>query len=146
MTRTFAAVLGLSPTGLYAVRELGTAGIRVLGVDSSRQPGSYSRHLTAGPGFILGRDEETLIRLLSAAEQEGARGVLMPTRDLYIEFVVRNASRLRARYDFQSSYTPLTYAAIVDKGRFAELCRTHGLAAPAFWERESSGLAHWPTA
>ena len=142
MTKTFAAVLGLSPTGLYAVRELGEVGVRVLGVDSSRQPGCYSKHLTAGPGCLLERDEEALIeKLLTAAEQEGARGVLMPTRDAYIEFVTRNAARLRARYDFQSSYTPETYAAIVDKGRFTELCRAHGLAAPAFWACESSELA-----
>ena len=142
MTSAFAVVLGLSPTGLYVVRELGEAGIRSLGVDSTRQPGYYSKHLTAGPGCILERDEETLIaRLLAAAEQEGTRGVLMPTNDVYIEFVTRNAARLKACYDFQASYTPEAYAAIVDKGRFTELCRAHGLAAPAFWECSSSGLA-----
>lgn len=142
MTRTFAAVLGLSPTGLYVVRELGEAGIRVLGADSARQPGCYSKHLASGLGCILEGNEETLIaRLLAAAEEEGARGVLIPTSDDYIEFVTRNASRLRAHYDFQASYTPDAYAAIVDKSRFAELCRTHGLAAPAFWKCASSGLA-----
>ena len=41
MAKAFAAVLGMSPTGLYAVRELGEAGIRVLGVDTARQAGGY---------------------------------------------------------------------------------------------------------
>lgn len=142
MGETFAAVLGLSPTGLYAVRELGEAGIRVLGVESRRQPGCYSKYLTAGPGCIIEPDEEkTVTRLLEASRQEGARGVLMPASDLYIEFVVRNASRLAERYDFQSSYSQESYTSIVDKGRFNELCRAHGMAAPAFWECESSGLA-----
>lgn len=141
MADTFAAVLGLSPTGLYAIRELGEAGVRVLGVDSSRQPGGYSRHLNAGPGLILESAEEaTVERLLAAAEQEGARGVLVPTSDFYIEFTVRNAARLAARYDFQASYSRETYASIVDKARFNELCRAHGLAAPAFWEVGPSGL------
>jgi predicted ATP-grasp superfamily ATP-dependent carboligase len=138
----FAVVLGLSPTGLYAVRELGEAGVRVLGVESSRQPGCYSKHLTVAPGFLLSvGDDETAASLLAVAEREGTRGVLIPASDAYIEFVVRNASRLAARYDFQQSYNAESYSAFVDKARFAELCRTHGVAAPAYHERDASALA-----
>lgn len=142
MPEAFAVVLGLSPTGLYAVRELGEAGVRVLGVESGRQPGCYSKHLTVAPGFLLATsDEETVARLLSVAEREGTRGVLIPASDAFIEFVVRNASRLAARYDFQESYDAESYSAFVDKARFAELCRAHGVAAPACFERDAASLA-----
>ena len=142
MPDSFAVVLGLSPTGLYAARELGEAGVRVLGVESSRQPGCLSKHLTAAPGLILERDEnETVEKLLAVAEREGARGVLIPTSDAYIEFVVQNASRLSARYDFQSSYNAEAYAAFIDKERFADLCRAHGVSAPVFRRSAASGLA-----
>ena len=40
-----AVVMGLSPTGLYAVRELGRAGITVTGVASGWQAGHASRYL-----------------------------------------------------------------------------------------------------
>ena len=142
MAKAFAAVLGMSPTGLYAVRELGEAGIRVLGVDTARQAGGYSKHLAADLGCLLEPDERVLTdRLLAVAEREGARGVLMPTSDSYIEFIARNASRLSAHYDFQSSYASATFSSIVDKGRFTGLCSAHGLDAPSFWETKSPDLA-----
>ena len=57
-TLPFAVVLGLSPTGLYAVRELGRAGVPVFGASRSPQCGNASRFLTASfvhadPSVIL---------------------------------------------------------------------------------------------
>lgn len=142
MKDPFAAVLGLSPTGLYAIRELGAEGIPVLGLDGSRQPGGYSRYLNAGPRLIIESGEARAVaRLLDASERHGARGVLIPTSDAYIEFVVRNAGALSARYDFQASYTSGAAAQLMDKGRFTTLCREHGVEAPAFWRCGSTELA-----
>ena len=43
-----AVVLGLSPTGLYAMRELAAAGYGVLGVSDELAPGLWSRRATLG--------------------------------------------------------------------------------------------------
>jgi predicted ATP-grasp superfamily ATP-dependent carboligase len=141
----FAVVLGLSPTGLYAVRELGREGIAVFGVENSVQAGSFSRYLTG----LLPEDERLLERLLELARQRGQCGVLIPTSDLYIEWVVQYRKELAEGFVFQGSYQQPVYQALVHKGGFSRLCKEHGLESPLQWEcnteeieRISSGVVY----
>jgi predicted ATP-grasp superfamily ATP-dependent carboligase len=91
----FAVVLGLSPTGLYVIRELGAAGIPVLGVTQSLEAGRYSRFLNMTPKTLIESTEGRLVeQLLALAEKAENRGVLIPASDYFIEFVVRHAEEL----------------------------------------------------
>ena len=127
----FVVVLGMSPTGLYAVREIGQTGISVYVVDSERLAAGYSRYLTASGGWIVAEnDEELKQKLLDLAETEKRPGILIPTSDKYIEFVVDHGESLTGNYRFQKSYRDGSYERIVDKGCFAQLCAEHRIPHP----------------
>jgi D-aspartate ligase len=92
---SFAMVLGLSPTGLYVIRELGQAGIRVMGADANIQAGYYSKYLYHGLTPIADDEPERFIaQLIEIAQKEGQRGVLIPSSDTYIETFVLYAQQL----------------------------------------------------
>ncbi|MEZ5645269.1 MAG: hypothetical protein R3E99_08985 [Burkholderiaceae bacterium] len=125
-------VLGLSPTGLYAVRELGRAGVPVLGVCREWQPGCTSRYLT---GCIVEPDEaRRLQRLMAHFPADTPRAVLIPTSDQDIEFIARHADLLSERFVFQSSYaTEQVAQTLLTKERFYALCEAEGVAYPRLW-------------
>ncbi|MCB2017003.1 MAG: hypothetical protein KDF54_05770 [Hydrogenophaga sp.] len=128
---TPAVVLGLSPTGLYAVRELGRAGVPVLGVSREWQPGSASRHLS---GRIVEPDESRLLqRLMSHFPTDAPRPVLIPTSDQDIEFIARHADTLSQRFVFQASYAQEQVQTLLTKERFYALCEAEGVAYPRLW-------------
>ena len=129
---TPAVVLGLSPTGLYAVRELGRAGVPVLGVSREWQPGCTSRYLD---GCLIEADEERRLRRLMAHFPAGTpRAVLIPTSDQDIEFIARHADLLSQRFVFQSSYaTEQVVQTLLTKERFYALCEAEGVAYPRLW-------------
>lgn len=129
---TPAVVLGLSPTGLYAVRELGRAGVPVLGVSRGWQPGCTSRYLS---GCIVEPDEaRRLQRLLAHFPACTPRPVLVPTSDQDIEFIARHAAHLSPRFVFQSSYaTERVVQTLLTKESFYELCEAEGVAYPRLW-------------
>ena len=126
-----AVVLGLSPTGLFACRELYRAGRRVLGVDSAPTCGAHSRTLQAC--WRVDADEELLRRLAQLASHQAAPPVLLPANDRYIEFVSRHGAALAANFLFPDCYTGIV-SELLDKQRFHRLCQRHGMAAPAVWE------------
>ena len=138
----FVVVLGMSPTGLYAVRELGQVGIRVYTADTERMCAGYSRYLNSEQGWLVAQnDEDLLLRLQRLAAKEKRPGVLLPTSDKYIEFVVKKASQLQENYRFQKSYADGSYERIVDKGKFAQLCNEHKIPHPQTWTLHGSELA-----
>lgn len=143
MTNTTpAVVLGLSPTGLYAVRELGRAGVPVLGVSREWQPGCTSKYLAA---CIVEPDEaRRLARLLAHFPADTPRAVLIPTSDQDIEFIARHADALSQRFVFQSSYaTERVVQTLLTKERFYALCEAQGVAYPRLWRclpHELAGL------
>lgn len=138
---TPAVVLGLSPTGLYAVRELGRAGVPVVGVCSEWQTGSASRYLTA---CIVEPDETRRLERLMRQFPEGSpKAVLIPTSDKDIEFIAAHADLLSARFVFQASYTQDVVHTLLTKERFYALCEAHGVAYPKLWRclpQELGGL------
>ena len=139
-----AVVLGLSPTGLYAIRELGRAGIPVLGVAAEPQTASRSRYLTHRPGRLIEPDEtRRLQRLLEMFPADEPAPVLLPTSDQDIDFVIRHADVLRGRFLFQESYVDGVCDRVFGKAPFYAACRAFGLDAPAYREApvdELSGL------
>ena len=97
-----AYVLGLSPTGLYVIRELGAEGIPVIGVGSEFQCGAASRYLV---DVILEPDEDRrLERLIRRAGNADLKPVLIPTSDQDLEFIIRHSQRLADTFVFQASY------------------------------------------
>jgi D-aspartate ligase len=132
-------VLGLSPTGVYVIRELGNVGIPVVGVSNSLEPGRYSHYLSAPP-IIEKNPKALLARLLEIGSASQRTLVLIPTSDLFIEFLVRHRESLAPRFRFQESYNREVYSAIVDKRSFSELCIRHRVDHPRCWVRTSSEL------
>jgi predicted ATP-grasp superfamily ATP-dependent carboligase len=127
-----AIVLGLSPTGLYAVRELARSGIPVLGVGRSGEPGMASRYLRSPGGrWEVGNQSELLQRLL-AMPFPGAKPVLFPTNDTYIEFLFQNQEALSSRFTFAPAYHGLAQT-LMDKRLLHQLCVEEGIPTPRVW-------------
>ena len=129
-----AVVMGLSPTGLYAVRELGRAGISVTGMASSIQAGSSSRYLAH---LITAASPEARLKALLdrfPAQGEGASAVLIPTSDEDIAFIASHQAALGKRFAFQASYTDGTAETVLTKERFYALCEEMGIAYPRLWK------------
>lgn len=128
-----AVVMGLSPTGLHVVRELGRAGVRVTGVCRELQPGTASRYLA---DCIREPDRARLLeRLLQRFPRRGpaARPVLIPCSDEDVEFVQENAAALAAHFAFQASYADGLAGRIMTKETFYALCDRHAVPYPRFW-------------
>lgn len=127
-------VLGLSPTGLYAVRELSRAGFPIFGVADQTNCGSSSRFLTHPERRWLIKEDKTLVeKLLQLARQEDLHPILLPTSDKYIEFIANNYTVLNEHFIIQPSYSPEYVFDLLEKGRFYQLCEQHGLDAPGIW-------------
>ena len=130
-------VLGLSPTGLYAIRELGRAGFPVLGVTDSSACAAGSRFLTHPDRFWLIREQaELLQRLLDLGKSAATPPVLLPTSDRYIEWLADHYTALVDSFILQESYRPDKVFDLLDKGRFYKLCAEHGVPAPGIWYPE----------
>lgn len=139
---TPAVVLGLSPTGLYAIRELGRRGVPVLGVGAEAQSAARSRFLTWGPRRIIEPDEtRRLARLLEAFPEGGAGAVLIPTSDQDIDFVVRHREILSTRFVMAPCYTDGAYERVLSKASFYAACLDAGVPTPAYWEARTRNLA-----
>jgi len=130
-----AVVMGLSPTGLHAVRALADAGVAVTGMGAGAAPGRWSRRLS---GVIPETDPE---RRLAALERLPEGAVLIPCSDAEVDFVIAHAPRLARRFAFQASYGDGLAATIMDKDGFAGLCRDHGIAHPESRHCDAAGLA-----
>jgi len=127
-----AVVLGLSATGLYAIRELGVAGIPVIGIGTTRQCGAASRYLQH---VIIEPDESRrLVALRKLVSGTVAKPVLIPTSDQDLEFIIRNSEELAEDFAFQGSYVDGQAAKILDKSTFYRLCDTHDVTYPALHE------------
>lgn len=125
-----AIVLGLSPTGLFACRELHRAGRRVLGVDSGPACGSHSATLAARWQVD---DADLPRRLAGLASRQPRPPLLLPTNDRYIEFLCRHAAALAQDFCFAEAYLGLANT-LLDKRLFHRLCQHHGLVVPGVWE------------
>ena len=124
-----AVVLGLSPTGLYVVRELGRAGVPVLGASESWGPAAASRYVTLGT--LVEPDEarrrDALVERFAGHER---KAVLLPSSDQDVEFVARHAEALSEAFVFQASYRDGLADLLMTKAAFYERCVAAGLEPP----------------
>lgn len=131
-------VLGLSPTGLYAVRELARAGFQILGVTHESSCATASNYLSHPDRFWQINDDRKLLeRLIDVGSTEIRRPILLPTSDRYIEFLVDNFMALTKVFIVQNSYDPDFVFDLLEKGRFYKLCAEHAVPAPGIWHPES---------
>ncbi len=140
-----AVVLGLSPTGLYAARELGGMGVRCLGVEREFACASLSRVFRRGDGVWHEPDPARLLeRLRAYAERLPQQPVLIPTSDYYIDFTMRHFAALSRHFALADGYREVA-GALLDKAKFHALCTRHSAAAPRVWQvANTSALADLP--
>ena len=129
-------VLGASPTGLYAVRELAKAGLQVAVADVAGGCAFSSRHVAGGGRTFMGDLPAIEQWLLGLAAAVGKQPVLLPTSDLFIEFLVEHRDRLAAGFKFAACHDGLA-AELLDKSLFHQLCGRHGVPTPGVWPAES---------
>lgn len=138
MSRAFdAIVLGASPTGLYAVRELAQAGLRVALADTAAGCAFHSRYLPDNPDAVCRGDVAQVAAWLlrTAAAQPGTPLVLVPSNDLFIEFLLQHGAGLPANVRYAGGYQGLA-AELLDKARFHALCAAHGMPTPGVWQAQ----------
>ncbi|SFQ62890.1 Predicted ATP-dependent carboligase, ATP-grasp superfamily [Roseivivax halotolerans] len=124
-------VLGLSPTGLYAVREAARAGYSVLGVGAPGAPGLWSRYLS--DRIAADTAEARVTAILDRVSVGGPKPVLIVTSDQDLEAVVERAEALSGHVHLQGSYTDGLAGRIMDKDSFYRLCDAQGVAYPSLW-------------
>ena len=124
-------VLGLSVTGLYAVREAARAGFSVLGVGAPGAPGLWSRHLAGrvAGDTAAGRVDEILSRF---PESTGRKPVLIVTSDQDLEEVTLRAATLSRHVHLQPSYVDGSARRILEKDSFYRLCQSQGVSYPDY--------------
>lgn len=126
-----AFVLGLFDTGLMAVRSLGRAGIRVIGVDADpRMPGFKSRYCAARQCPDPVAQPDALVDFLcTEARAAGRRGMLFPASDAHVLFVSRKREALSAYFDFALPPADVVEA-ILNKRAQYELAVRAGIPNP----------------
>lgn len=124
-------VLGLSPTGLYAVREAGRAGFSVLGVGAPGAPGLWSRFLA--DRISAARAEDRVAAILERAGRARRKPVLIVTSDQDLEAVLARADALGDVVHLQGAYRDGLAGRIMDKDAFYGLCEAQGIAYPGLW-------------
>ena len=127
-----AVVLGLSPTGLYVVRELGRAGIPVVGVSAELQCGGWSRYLQ---GSIREPSEDLrLAKLMRFGEEASRQSVLIAASDQDIDFVIRHAKSLSQYFKIQASYLDGVAERLMTKSSLYQLSSKFGIPTPRYVE------------
>ena len=138
-----AVVLGLSPTGLHVVRELGRQGISVVGVAAQTQAGSFSRYLSAKITELSPeRRLDMLCQMFPVLELSKGiwKPVLIPTSDQDVCLIIDNIERLSQHFSFQLSYSDGLASRIMDKERFYEMCASYGVEFPRIWKGTVSDM------
>lgn len=135
-------VLGLSPTGLYAVREAARAGYSVMGVGAPGAPGLWSRFLSlrVSADTPAARVEAIVQRVPPG---DGDKPVLIVTSDQDLEAVIVRADDLANRVHLQGSYMDGLAARIMDKDKFYRLCAAQGVAYPSLWAADVAQAAEY---
>lgn len=130
-----AIVLGASPTGLYAVRELAKAGLSVAVADVASGCTFQSRYVRDVGRRFCGELPAVETWLLERASAGTGSPVLVPTNDIFIEYVLGNAARLAESFCFASAYQGVAFR-LLDKLAFHALCKDHDMATPGVWHAE----------
>ena len=128
-------VLGASPTGLYAIREASKFGFDVAVADTGVGCAFYSKYVRTGNRRFRGSFEEIEAWLSGLASDAQDKPVLIPTNDVFIEFLVEQFEMLKDRFRMPAAYSGLA-AKLLDKKQFHEICVEHGVATPRVWSAD----------
>lgn len=134
-----AIVFGLSPTGLYAIRELGRAGIPVYAVGDTVAAAAASKYVI--DTLIASDPQARLDWLFATFPADGPKPVLIATSDQDVDFIIAHGDVLADRFVIQGSYLDGLAGRIMTKESFYALCETHGVAYPGLWEADATELA-----
>ena len=125
-----AVVLGMYETGLGVGRSLGRAGVRVLGLDSSKKVGFYSRYIKASLcPHPIEREEAFIDFLIRLGASEKLRPVLFITGDEFILPVSRRRTELEKYYLINIPDINILES-ISDKYKQYELALNAGIPVP----------------
>jgi D-aspartate ligase len=127
-----AVVLGSSPTGLYALRELASGGRSVAVADLARGCAFHSRFVRGRGRRHAGPIEGLGAWLSEVADRQAERPLLLPASDVFVEYVLRRHVELGRRFVFADSYRE-SATHLLDKASFHALCIQHGVATPGVW-------------
>ena len=118
-----AVILGLSPTGLHAVRELALAGVVVVGISRGYQSGAKSRYLSKHYD-IQPTNTEELLKVLRNIKTVSCSGiVLLPTSDDYVNFIESHHESLSEICIFPDSYRNGISKYLSNKSQFYDFCK-----------------------
>lgn len=130
-----AFVLGQSPTALYAIRELGRAGIAVFGEIFSPGPATSSKYLKgARPEKGFDSDDERVAFLLEQVPR-GDRAVLVVSSDQDVAFVSDNADKLQSSFFIEPCLSSGLAVRLMDKEELYNTCAEYDVATPGCWTR-----------
>ncbi len=126
-------VLGLSPTGLAVVRELGRHGAILFGVDERRfTVGGASKYCRVLDTRGL-HDAALCSYLVSRFLGYESRPVVIPTSDFYVEFVARHHKALVEVFELATCYSDGNALSLMNKESLKALCDRHGVPRPKTW-------------
>ena len=129
-------ILGGSPTGLYALRELAGAGFDVAVADTSAGCASRSSLVRHRERRFVGSLEEIKAWLWSLRDRCDEAPILLPTSDVFIEFLSQHFDELATAFRIFSCYERIA-GELLDKEAFHRLCVRHGIPVPGVWRAES---------
>ncbi len=130
-----ALVMGSSPTGLYALRGLAKAGLSAALVDTAKGCAFQSRHVRGTEKQYVGSISDINVWMDRVVSGQTGKILLIPTSDVFIEFIVENAALLSQHFVFASCYHGIA-ARLLDKAEFHALCHEHGMQTPGIWVAE----------
>lgn len=140
-----ALVLGLSPTGLIAIRSLGRRGIPVYGADFSPWGiGRFSRYCRYRSDLTrvsqTGDGRRLVEGLAGFANDLGVKPVLYATNDSYIELLSPHFAEL-SRHLIPTTDLGRHGTDFLDKRHFYQLCRNQGVELPGTYFPSSASEA-----
>ena len=119
-----ALVLDLSATGIAVARILSSHGVRVYGADiPGRAIGKFSKHIKRPEfGYEVHLNDNLIDNLIRFASKFNEKIVLIPSSDVFIEFVSKHFEVLSNYYKLQSSLQAEICKNYLDKSEFYSLC------------------------
>lgn len=131
-------VLGKSATALYAVRELGRAGIPVYCEYSKDSIPAYSRFVKP----VKSKTGQTRVQVLLSFDfgEYSGKILLIPCSDQDLDFVYQNLGYLSKKYVVQESIYSGLAIDIMDKQSLRDLCVRHKVDIPGCWSSNHKKL------
>jgi len=127
-----AVVLCMGENGLGVTRSLGRRGIDVVGVDHQKSAPAFSSRFCKKKLLVTNpqmHPEECLRQLLTIAEHQDNKAVLIPTADYYVSFISRFRDQLQRHFYFNIPNTDVLNM-LVDKNSQYTMAQKLGIPVP----------------